>query len=170
MSISNPLSLISTPVCTPPPLSLHPSLPPLLLPFPTSTSIRICNPLPFILPPLSFSLHTGGWPHGLDVCITGGSSRGDEVTACRPWYRRQPYQRKSVQGGRCEARLPHLIPHSNPRNDDLFLMDVYLYPTSMITWFIVLPIYRPYLGNATHTINLCYDTFYEMPISSNTSN
>ena len=24
-----------------------------------------------------------------------------------------------VVGGRCEARLPHLIPHSNPRNDDL---------------------------------------------------
>ena len=45
----------------------------------------------------------------------------------------------------------------------LFVVIVYLYPARMITLFIVLPIYCPYVGSATHvTNNLCYDPIYEM--------
>ena len=45
----------------------------------------------------------------------------------------------------------------------LFSVIAYLYPTRMITLFIiVLPIYWPYLGSATHLTNLRYDPIDEM--------
>ena len=58
-----------------------------------------------------------------------------------------------------------------------FVVIVYLYPIRIITLFIVLPIYWPYVGSPIHLANLCYDPIYEIssyPVfdyhSSNTSN
>ena len=44
----------------------------------------------------------------------------------------------------------------------LFVVIAYLFPTRMITLFIVLPIYCPYVGSATHLTSLSYDPLYEI--------
>ena len=130
-------------------------------------------PLPYLLPSISVYLTlnlssppppTPIFPYfptamgqdGLDGCIAEWSHRGNQITAGRPWYRRQPCQCKYILTNPVSlipsnlVLLSHIIPHSSPRNDQphetnpkcviFVLVIVFSYPTMMITLFIVLPI------------------------------
>ena len=94
-----------------------------LLTFPTSNTICICNPLPFILPS-SVSLqgggitaltYAGGHIEAIKLLLT---APGIDVNHADVSYKLLASSRLVV-GGRGGAYLTHLIPHSNPRNDDL---------------------------------------------------
>ena len=92
-----------------------------------SISLCICNPLPFILSPLLFPyiqlsgstilmlISEKGHIEAIKILLTASDLNVNQADVSLYLLTPSPL----VVGGRCEAHLPHLIPHSNPRNDDL---------------------------------------------------
>ena len=117
-------------LCRTPPSSYLPPIPPIYVPpipppssllFPTSNSICICNPLPFILPPtLSLSLQRDGIT-ALTVASANGRAEAIKLLLTAPGidvnhadvslYLLIPSHLVLGGGGEGEGDFPHLIPN-----------------------------------------------------------